>query len=608
MGKETKVIKKPDVTGVKEFAEKQEKNTSSFREALDDVMPYYTLDYFTIPNYQKTDNYEIINCNKPQIFADKIAHELAYGTLNHEIPLVDADSPLRKKESLTEQAVYAFDRMADEHLQSPFSPVSLQQLAWFVPVRAFLAGRYWMYEDEDKKVTHDLAIWDIRNTYWTLGKGGRFNRVCYVRHASKEEIDEEYNIDSIAATNGMVKVYDDWVRSDKEITVGKGKLRKKFYPFMEQVTVGSEMVHEMNTKKNYLPIYIASVGNMPLIQNTKDSIDMMKYLPQTFASHNKDVWKAESQLATYRLKNVRLATMQPFQNIYDSRLHGEPIQIDKSPYKEGANILVDKGKGQDILPFFTPVSSSDAAVIEAEFAQWESMGSLPEIAYGRASKDLTAQGTAMLIHAAEGVMKSGRRAIERFKTWQDNESIRQYKEGDFDEMQIEGVDGKGKQFSTKINRDSITTDRQVVATLKLDSPQDELQAAGITHQYLQDRVFSQQRAMDRAGVQDVDAEKAIIAREKLEQAVPFAFMETLDALIKDNDPQKQQYAMILMKMIKDAVNQIMMQGQNAEIGRTQPQPNQPGIVAPPNPAANINPPQVGNMMVKPGQNNPKVRG
>ena len=606
MGEKTEKI----VADVKEFVEKQEKQTISFREALDDVIPYYVLDYFTMPNYQKSDNYEIVNCNKPKIFADKISHELAYGILNHEVPLVDADSPLRAKESITEQAAYAFDRMADEHLQSPFSPVSLQQLAWFVPVRAFLAGRYWMYEDEDKKVTHDLAIWDIRNTYWTLGKGGRFSRVCYVRYASKEEIDEEYNMDSTADTNGMVKVYDDWVRSAMEITVGKGKLKKTFYPFVEQVTVGDEMGNEIKLKKNYLPIYIAPVGNMPLIQNTKNGIDMMKYLPQTFASHNKDVWKAESQLATYRLKNVRMATMQPFLKIKDTRLGGESIEIDKTPYKEGANIEVDVGKGQDIKPFFTPVSSPDAAVIEAEFAQWESMGGASPIWLGQTSRDLTAQGTMMLIHQSQGILKSGVRAIERFKTWQDNESIRQFKEGDFDEMQIEGVDGKGKQFSAKINRDSVTTDRQVVATLKLDSPQDEIQLAGILHQYLADGVFSLQRAMDKSGVQDVDAEKEIIAREKLEKAVPFAFMATLDALIKDKDPQKQQYAMILMKMIQDAVNQMMMQGQqeqNAEIGRTQPQPNQPGIVAAPNPAANINPPEARNMMVKPGQNNPNIK-
>ncbi len=604
MGEKTEKI----VADVKEFVEKQEKNTSSFREALDDVIPYYVLDYFTIPGYQKTDNYEIVNCNKPQIFADKIAHELAYGTLNHEIPLVDADSPLRKKESLTEQAVYAFDRMADEYLQSPFSPVSLQQLAWFVPVRAGVAGRLWFYKDENGKVIQDLAIWDWRNTYWTLGKGGRLNRVCYVRYASKEEIDEEYNMDSTADTNGMVKVYDDWVRSDKEITVGKGKLKKTFYPFVEQVTVGDEMVREMKLKKDYLPIYIASVGNMPLIQNTKSGIDMMKYLPQTFASHNKDIWKAESQLATYRLKTVRLATMAPFLKIKDSRLSGESIEIDKTPYKEGANIEIDVGKGQDIRPFFTPVSSPDAAVIEAEFAQWSSMGGASPVWLGQPSGDLTAQGTAMLIHASQGILKSGVRAIERFKTWQDNESIRQFKEGDFDEMQIEGVDGKGKQFSAKINRDSVTTDRQIVATLKLDSPQDELQLAGILHQYLADGVFSLQRAMDKAGVQDVDAEKDIRAREKLDAIFPFSMFNTIDACIKDKDPEMKKYGMLLMKMATDAMNQAMMQGQNAEIGRAQPQPNQLGIVAPPNPAANINPPVARNMMVKPGQNNPNVRG
>ncbi len=591
-----------DVLDVKEFVTKQEKDTRSFRQALDDVIPFYVLDYFNIPGYQKTDNYEIINCNKPGVYADKVTQELAYGTLNHEIPLLDADHPLREEESITEQAVYAFDRMADEQLQSPFSPVSLQQLAWFVPVRGFLVGRYWMYEDEVKKVTHDLAIWDIRNLYWALGKGNRLSRVCNVRYASKDEIDDEYNMDASAdTTTGMVKVYDDWVRSKKEITVGKGKLRKSFYPFVERVTVGEEMVKEIKLKKDYLPIYIASVGNMPLIQGGTSGIDMMKYLPQTFASRAKEVWKAESQLATYRLKNVRLATMQPFQNIYDSRLHGEPINIDKSPYKEGAQILVDEGKGQKILPFFTPVSSPDAAVIEGEMAQWESMATLPPIMYGQVSKDLTAQGTAMLIHAGMSVLKSGQRAIERFKTWQDNESIRQFKEGDFDEMQIQGVDGKGRQFSHKITRDNVTLERPIIATLKLTTPQDEMQQAGIIHQYLQDRVISQQRAMDKVGVQDVDGEKEIQARERIESAFPFSMFKAIDAFIKDKDPEIQRYGLVLMKMATDALNMVMMQGQqqqNAEIGRTQPQPNQAGITAVPNPAANINPPEVGNMMLK----------
>ncbi len=585
------------------FVATQEKQTMSFRKALDDVIPYYTMTYFDIPNRQKTDDYEIINSNKPRIFSDKISDELAYGILNHKILLDDSDKPLRDKEALTEQAVYAFDKMADEHMQSPFSPVSLKQLAWFIANTGFVAARYLMYEDEDGVVIPDLAMWDIRFTYWALGKGGRFSKVCYTRQATKDEIDDEYNIDATADHNGMVTVYDHWKRSKTAIT----RKKKTFYPFVEQVVVGTEIVHELNIKKDYLPVYIASVGNMPMLGR---ETDLMGQLPKTFASHNKDIWKLESELATYRAKNTRMSILQVVQLIYDSRLGGDnaQIQLDKSPHKEGAAIHIDVGKGQAIKPFFQPMSNPDAAVLENEIAQWESMGAAPDISYGRVSKDLTAQGTAMLIHQAMGVLKAGQRTIEDFKTWQDNESIRQYKEGEFKEIQIEGVDGKGKQFSTKITRDSVTTDRRVIATLSLNTPQDDLQQAGIIHQYVQDGTWSQQRGMDKSGVQDVDAEKEIIAREKLEKAVPFAFMATLDALIKDKDPQKQQYAMILMKMIKDEVNKMMMQGQqeqNAEIGRTQPQPNQPGIVAAPNPAANINPPEVRNMMVKPGQNNPK---
>lgn len=600
-------IKKPDVTDVKEFVTKQERNTLEFRQALDDAMLYYTLTYFTLPNY--TDS-KIYTSPLPRVFSDKITEELSYGIVDYSIPIDDSDNPLRTAESLTERAAYSFHRMVDENLVSPFSPVSQQQIAWFIPNTGYVAGRYWMYEDEEKKIVHDLAIWDIRNTYWSLGKRGRLGRVCYVRYASKDEIDEEYNIDSTVDEkgNGMVKVYDDWVRSGEEITVGKGKLKKAFYPYVEQVTVGDEMVKEMNTKKDYLPIYIASVGSMPLIQR---NIDMVKYLPQTCFSKGKDMWKAQSELITYRMKHVRMSIMTPFVDIFNSAMGGEPMEIDKTPYKEGARIKRDLAKGQDVKPFFQPMSNPDAAVVEAQIAQWESMTAAPDILYGRVGRDLTAQGTAMLIHAGMGVLKGGQRAMEKFYTWFANEAVRQYKESGFNEIQIQGVDGKGKQFSKKINRDSLTTERQLVAALTINTPQDTLQTAGILHQYLADGVFSLQRAMDEAGVQDVDAEKEIRAREKLENAVPFVYMATLDALIKDRDPAKQQYAMLLMKIIQDAVNQLMMSGQqeqNAEIGRAQPQSNQPGIVAAPNPAANVVPPEARNMTVKPGQNNPKVRG
>ncbi len=522
-------------------------------ERMDDDHDMWRMEDFQIG--KDKGDYQTVTTNKPRVFADKLIDELANATLKFNIPIYKKDKTDRERGSMTEQAVIGMLAMADDLLLNAGQPGHQPQMAWDVVLRGWITLRFWMYE-KGGRVVPDLAVWDRRQTCFAQGQWGIY-KACHIRYASEEELEDRYNKKFAADSMGQVKVYDYWGRSDTAITQDGNE----FKPFVEYVIIGSQIVDTLETKRERCPIFAIPAGATRLIQ-TDRHIDTIKDVGESCFARNRKLYPKESELMSYELTNVALSTHTPLINIYDSKKDGEPIILPASPYRKGGVINVDIGKGQTLEELFKPQSSNELPRLSAEFDARTTDGSAPPIIYGRMESQMTAQGTAMLIHAGMGVLKTGTNAMSQAYTWLANEIVSQYKEGDFDNAQVQGADGKGKQFSTTVKKELLVTDRRIVVKVNVEVPQDNLQNADIASRLVDKKLSSRQTVMDKwLHIQDVDGELDVINREEAEEENLIKLYILRDAYIKD--PSLKGLAWVIDRKIRMLEQQAMQEGLQA---------------------------------------------
>jgi hypothetical protein len=204
-------------------------------------------------------------------------------------------------------------------------------------------------------------------------------------------------------------------------------------------------------------------------------------------------------------------------------------------------------------------------------------GGVPPVLMGNAAGTNTVGGLNILSHQAMTIVKPRNKLVEDAFSWLAKELVQQYVDGEYEGIHFEGLDGRNHEYAVDIAKEKLVTDAPIKAENKLNLPQDEMTMAGVVGAMTEANVWSQQRAMDKMGVEDPDAEKQIIAREKGEAAMPLALYALRDGLIKD-DP-KNPHIWVVQKAIQQMEQQAM---QNVAGATTQPGvPNVSGVVPKP---------------------------
>lgn len=483
--------------------------------------------------------------NKPRVFADKVIEELSSGKVKFTIPIFKdkgkrGEKSEREACSMTEQAVYGLLRMADNLLVSdPFSTNSQSLMAWYGTMGRYVILRFRMYEETErgeKVVVPDLAVWDGYNTRWTTKRRG-IGRVCYKRYASIEDIEDQYEKTDVAHDErGRVVVYDHW---DEE---------------REAVVVGSEIVHFVEHKLGYVPVGIFASGSAPLVQHEAFDINLIRHVNESVLARSRRVWKEEDEFNSYVKTQAKLGIDQILKVKYDSSKGGRPPEFTGDPRKTGSEIILDEGKGEDVEPLLPGPLSQQIMVMLDKVGNQASLGSAPDIFYGRQETQTTAQGTAMLIHAAMTALKSGIRQIEQGYTWFANEAIRQYKAGKWKDIQVQGVDHAEAQFAVAIERDKLVTDRRIEASLNIETPQDELENIGKAIELDKSDLVSKQTIRDRLlHVADTDAEESKVLMEKIGATEFVALRRAQKEFIEAGDFDAADAVGLLLEAVKQRI-------------------------------------------------------
>ena len=153
-------------------------------------------------------------------------------------------------------------------------PSIKNQLAWYIALRGWYAGRALLVKDKDDSTYVDITPWDPMHTYWSLGAEG-LEWACYKVKKSKDLVESQYNIklprNEDYDDEDWIDVYDYYDKEINTVVLSNGRVAKKATPH------GADRV----------PVFLGPVGSIPMIQALND----MTPIDDTIADYGESVYK-----------------------------------------------------------------------------------------------------------------------------------------------------------------------------------------------------------------------------------------------------------------------------------------------------------------------------
>ncbi len=532
-----------------------ETQTASLRERMESDFDLMSLEPFEIP--KEEGEWESFTTNSPATLADSVTNTLSDARLKLWIPVTNEKKRDRDALTMTEQLANGAIWLANQQLCAIPEGIDLQsELCFYAVKRGWTVLRCYLDEMKEhgaNKLVVNIAVWDILNTFWMTGaKGAIWNG--YRRYASKEQLYEEYGVNSATEDKyGRILVYNVW-DNDEEGSFSAGEWIKK----------------PENHGLDHIPVSIRPSGSTPLIQSTNRT-DTIKHVGESVISKNRAMYEIESRLHSYALTRASQSAKAPMIVLYDSSISGgKPPEMAEDPWVQGHVIFLDKGKGQELQRFLEQPSNADIIQMQARTAGMISMGGMAPIAYGQINQALPAAAVDMLTDAARQTLKPYKKNVEQQFKWLAEEITKQYKNGNFSEMELEGYDQKGKKFHVEVDPTKIKDNWHFEAELKTNLVRDEIGKMGLAIQAVTNRILSRQTARDKyVDIDDTDLEAQIIDREAAEEETMMRDWQLLDSVLSD-DPQNPANILTARAIL----NRIMMAsqppGMNPSLQATKP--------------------------------------
>ncbi len=526
--------------------------TSALRGRFEDDFDLYRTEKFEMSKSEGVwDNY---TSNRATREANKLINILASSRLKLWIPLTDEDEKKRKSLSKTERFPYGVIALRDSVYGTVPEALPLQaSMSWFAPLRGWMVLLCYLYEEEDGKngkVLPHIAVWDILNTYWISGSKGLL-WACYKRYASSEDVKDQYKQDVKPDDKGRVELHNVW---DGE----------EFGTIAEKAWLKKPEAH----KCGHIPVLILPGGSISLIQSDRHD-DTIKNLGESMYVNNRHLYSVEHRLGTYFFTMTGKAAKAPTYHYFDSTKGGLPPEFDNDPSQKGAHTPIDIGKGEDIKPGTTPEMTHDAYSFLENVKQSLDAGGLAPLP---TSSGIPAAGLNIYRQDSLERMMTAKKLMERSYVWLAHEIVSQYKNGGFEGIEIQGVDGSNRIFKFKVKPTDIDDSWNFEAKLVTDLPQDDMANMGMAVQAVESELLSRQTARDRYSlVDDTDQEQRNLDREKAYKVAAVQMRRVAAALKEDGDDEGAQYIM-----------------DEIERTRTEQKPgvaSQPGIPSPVRPSA-----------------------
>ena len=498
-----------EIEEIKKAVKDKQDSITSLRNRWEDDYELWRL-----KEYNRGKDYESYTSNKPRTLANKLISLLATSQRTIRIPLGKDDAEQRKAKSDAERFVIGALNLADSRLESMLQPGIQAQLAFFGPVRGWVALRVYIRKHNGQTIP-DIAVWDPLHTYWAIGPNG-LAWVCHTRTATAEDIGIEYDIE-IKTKKGTV--YDFW---DDEI----------YLVFADDKFLIETKEHNLG----HLPVYVGQVGSVPFIASDRVQDTIKDVGESVFAPIRGIIGPLQKIISDYTTI-VGQGVHNPLAISSSGGKKGFPT----SPYYKGAVVELDTDKGEKVEPLFTPVMPRDAQVLWAAIEREWSTGGLPPAAFGIFEGETSGRHLSLLHHAAEAVILAPKSKIEKTYEWIARELLTQFAKGGFGKLKLQGRDGTNEDFVVELAPKDVKGDWFPKVELTTRLPEDEPANMTMAQIAVETELLSRQTARDKyLGVQDTDAETEKIFRERAMSMPPIMLRRMAASLIAEGRPDLAQ--------------------------------------------------------------------
>ena len=528
--------------------------TEPMRTRMDDDHKLYRLDEF-----DAGEGYQSYTSNEPQVYADKLISWMTSAEMVIRIPYGNSEREMRANNDSKEKFLIGILKAADERLMNRLQPTVRQQLAWYITIRGWYAGRALLVKDDEGETYVDIQPFDPMHTYWGEGNNG-LTWACYKSKKTPAEIDAAYGIQITedSEDNEPIDVYDFYDREDNIVVTDEEVLKSR-------TTHGH----------NGVPVFIGPVGANPMIQAISDTgnNDTIEDYGESCFKSSRDIFGKHNFMMSVMLELTARSRRQGLK--VKSRDGTKTLEED--PFKEGSEIAL--GQGEDVEPLGLLEMAKESGAFMGIVSGEMQRGGLPHSVYGELEFQLSGFAINTLRQGVETILVPRLNALERAYMRITKMLSDQYITGSFNTVEVSGQDRNRMYFSEEISTDTIKNAGDPEVEFIGQLPQDDMTRMSMAQMaregptpllsdtFIRDHVL---------GLQSADQMEDAINTQMAETVLPEAQLWTLlqSSIRQGREDLAQFYQGELQKvfMMKVMEQRQMMMGQ---MPGQPPQPQQP---------------------------------
>ena len=542
------MAKKPKAEEIINKVEAHYDSTEPLRNRMDEDYALYRLD-----PYDAGEDFHSYTSNEPATYADKIVSFLNSSELTARIPVNSQQREQREANDQKERFFIGALRSADERLRNAIQPDIKAQLAWYITMRGWYAGRACLVKTKDEKTFVDITPFDPMHTYWATGHDGLI-WACYKTKRSKEMIESQYNVRLNISDDydDWIEVYDYYDREYNMVVLSNGRVVKKATPH------GSPNV----------PVFIGAVGNNPEIQALNQTVaidDTIKDFGESVFRHNRGIYDKNNQILSTMLELTARAKRQGLK--IKSRDGNKTL--DEDPYKEGTEISL--AQGEDVEPLRLLEMSRETGAFLGLLSGELQRGALPHSIYGELQFQLSGFAINTLRQGVNSILEPRIKALEAAYSRICMLLNDQYLTDAFDTLQLSGEDMNRNYFSEEITPDAIRNAGDIIIKFVGQLPEDDMskmsmaQMAREGESPLLPDMFIRDKIL---GLQDTDLVDDAIKEQQAERVLPEATLWSL--LVAAENRGRSDLAQFYYGELLHIIRTKDRERQQAEMQATQP--------------------------------------
>ena len=552
--------------------------TEPLRNRMDRDYSLYRLD-----PYDAGDGYQSYTSNEPSTFADKVISFVTGSEMVARIPNVAEKEEDRKANNMKERFFLGILKSADERIKRHSMPSIKNQLAWYITLRGWYAGRALLVKDKDEDTYVDITPWDPMHTYWSLGSEG-LEWACYKVKKSKELVESQYNIklprNEEYDDEDWIDVYDYYDKEMNTVVLSNGRVAKKPTPH------GADRV----------PVFLGPVGSAPMIQALNDMTpidDTIADYGESIFKHNRENYEKNNQIMSIMLELTSRARRQGLKIISRDGTKS----LDEDPYKEGTEISL--AQGEDVQPLGMMEVARETGSFMGLVSGATQRGSIPHTLYGDIQFQLSGFAINTLRQGVDSVISPRIEALESAYNDFCMLICDQYMTEAYNSMELSGQDMNRQYFKEKIDPKDMENTGDIEITFVGQLPQDDITKMNMAQiardgenplfpdVYIRDKIL---------GIQDTDMIDDAIKEQTAERILPEAALWTMMQSAEDRgrpDLAQFYYGELITMMNEKQAKRLQSEQQLQQVAQPPQPPQTRGIDnrVMPNAMAGAPPPQ-----------------